>query len=292
MKLRNKYYQYLKNIINECSRVNLVTLASSSSFYLILTFIPTMLLLTRIVGFFLPEDGESTRIITKYLGLIIPTNLQGAIEIIGKILSKALYAKGSYTIFNLVILAGSSMGFINSIWRNLSIITHDNSYNSLKKYLKGFVFLAIGITFFLCVFFLPTLLSFIFTMLKIPFILNILNYFSLSELYQSVLEYLNSAEYISYVLTVLFATLFYKFILFDKVDTKRAAIGAFLFTSSLSLVRVTFYLYADMVTSGLLSSYGASYIIVLMYIWVFLIMVLFYSSIIISLELMKFKKTS
>ena len=286
---KRKFHVAFKGILKECDRVNIVTLASSSSFYLILTFIPTMLLVTRLIGLILPEDGKGLELVTKYLELFIPNKLNGAVDIIGKILNKALYAKGSYTFFNLLVLAASSMGFINSVWRNLAIITDDKTYNSYRKYYKGLLFLLIGVSFFLCVFFLPTLLSFFATLLRFPFILNVLEYFNLATLYEKILTYLNSVDYISYILTVIFATIFFKFILFQKVDNKRAFIGALVFTSSLGIVRISFYLYADMVTSGMLSNYGASYIVVLMYIWVFLIMMLFYSSIVISLELMKFR---
>lgn len=278
-----------KSVYKESQRVNLITLASSSSFYLILTFIPTMLLLTRLVGLFIPEGGQASKVVTGYLGLFIPSHLEGAIEMIGGILSKALYAKGSYTFFNFAVLATSCFGFINSIWRNLAIITHDKSYNSVKKYYKGIIFLAIGLIFLLCVFFLPMLIGFLISLLKFPFIMNILEYFNVADLYTKVLGYIESAKYISYLLTLVFASVFFKFILLNKVDFKRAFLGAFIFTSLLSIVRVSFYLYANMVTSGLLNNYGASYIVVLMYIWVFLSMILFYSSIVVSLEMMKFK---
>ncbi len=263
---------------------NVITLASSSSFFFILTFVPTVLLLVRLLGSVLGENSQSLSIISKYISFLVPQNVQGVVPMIKNIIQKPMFASGSYTFFNLVFLAVSSLGFFNSIWRNLTIITEDSSYNTVKKYVKGLGAMLIAFAFLLITFFFPMISNGLFSIMESTPIMKILETLKIVSLIETIDLLMTRFDYISYILISIFMIILFKYILFSKVKTKSAAVGAILFTISLALIKSSFYLYANLVSQGLLKNYGASYIIVLMYIWVFVAMVLFYSSIILCLE--------
>lgn len=278
------YKNILINTKKRFENSNVITLASSSSFFFILTFVPTVLLLVRLLGSVLGENSPSLSIISKYISFLVPQNVQGVVPMIKNIIQKPMFASGSYTFFNLIFLAVSSLGFFNSIWRNLTIITEDSSYNTVKKYVKGLGAMLIAFAFLLITFFFPMISNGLFSIMESTPIMKILEVLKIVSLIESIDLLMTRFDYISYILISIFMIILFKYILFSKVRTKSAAVGAILFTISLALIKSSFYLYANLVSQGLLKNYGASYIIVLMYIWVFVAMVLFYSSIILCLE--------
>ncbi len=281
------YKRLFFNIKNQFLKSSVVTLASSSSFFFILTFVPTVLLVTRLFGFILGGQSDSLEIIAKYIGFIVPENLSGVIPMIKRLVAKSMFASGSYTIFNFIILGVSSLGFVNSIWRNLAIITEDNSYNSVKKYYRGIGAILIALSFVMTIFFLPMILNGVLFLANKTPIMAILAKFNILSIFEESVRVVNRFDAVSYIFTSIFMIVLFKYILFSKVSTKSAAVGAVFFTVTLGLIKSSFYLYANLVSSGLLKNYGASYIIVLMYVWVFVAMILFYSSIILSIEIEK-----
>lgn len=284
---RNKILSFCSTIKDECDKKHILTLASSSSFFLILTFVPFTLLLTRALGLFLGVigDGETSQfdLLVSYSSRFIPANLTGVVKVLSGLLKNALFAQGKYTIINFVFLFISSLGFINSIWRALSIITNDKNMNSIKKVLKGGGLIGIAFTFFIVVFFLPMIFKGLSFILSLKYVAKVLNFLHIKDLMTAENFEFFGMDFISFGLIIVFFTFLFKYILHPRVNLKSSLVGSLVFSLSMILLKGTFFLYVQLVKDGLMQNYGASYSLVLMFVWIFISMTIFYFSVIFTL---------
>jgi membrane protein len=273
----------LKKLKHECESKHIVMLASSSSFFLILTFVPFILLLTRALGIFFGPEGEKFQLIMDYLAQLTPPNLNGVLVILENLLKNALYAKTKFTTLNLFFLLISSFGFINSVWRAMAIITEERAMRSFKRLIKGLGALGISFTFFLIIFWIPILMRGINYVLSLKYIQDFIEFLHLEKILDMGVNAFFGIDIFSYALIIFFFAILFKYILHPRVNFKSALVGASFFGFSMVGIKSSFYFYVDLTKNGLVQNYGASYTFVLMFIWIFVSMIIFYFSVIFSL---------
>ena len=277
--------EFLKELKRQCELKHIVMLASSSSFFLILTFVPFALLLTRALGLFFGPEGEKFQLIMDYLTQLTPPNLNGALVIIENLLKNALFAKTEFTTLNFIFLLISSFGFINSVWRAMAIITEQKAMKSFTRLVKGIGALGISFTFFLIIFWLPILIRGVDFILSLKYVANFVRFLHLEHLLDLGVNAFFGVDLFSYALIIIFFAILFKYILHPRVDFKSALAGAAFFGFSMVGIKSSFFFYVALTKNGLVQNYGASYSFVLMFIWIFISMIIFYFSVIFSLVL-------
>lgn len=287
------FFILLKKLKKECEDKHIITLASSSSFFLILTFVPFTLLLTRVLGFVVGPESGKFQLLMNYLSQLTPPNLDGVLIIIEGLLKKSLYAKSQFTLMNLIFLLLSSFGFINSVWRAIAIITEEKAMRSITRLFKGLGALGISFIFFLVIFWIPILMRGVSFVLESDFVQGFLRFLKVERVMDYGFDLFFGVDIFSYALIILFFGVLFKYILHPKVNFKSALVGASFFGFSMVGIKSSFYFYVDLTKNGLMQNYGASYTFVLMFVWILVSMIIFYFSVIFTLvfhELRRIKR--
>lgn len=287
------FFILLKKLKKECEDKHIITLASSSSFFLILTFVPFTLLLTRVLGFVVGPESGKFQLLMNYLSQLTPPNLDGVLIIIEGLLKKSLYAKSQFTLMNLIFLLLSSFGFINSVWRAIAIITEEKAMRSVTRLFKGLGALGISFIFFLVIFWIPILMRGVSFVLESDFVQGFLRFLKVERVMDYGFDLFFGVDIFSYALIILFFGVLFKYILHPKVNFKSALVGASFFGFSMVGIKSSFYFYVDLTKNGLMQNYGASYTFVLMFVWILVSMIIFYFSVIFTLvfhELRRIKR--
>jgi membrane protein len=281
---------FFKDLYQECDKKHILTLASSSTFFLILTFVPALLLLTRFLGFFLGGESAKVSMILGYASHFLPPNLTGMMDILDKLLNNALFAQGPYTLFNFVFLTILSLGFINSIWRSIAIITEDQSMNSIKKIVKGVGTLAMGLGFLLLLFWMPVLFKGLSYLFKSDLFLAATRMFirggQVNFVDDGLITFFNI---LAYILFAVFISVLFKYLLHRGADWVSSFSSGVFFTFAIYVLKQLFFLYVGLAKDGLVQNYGASYSIVLVLIWCLCAMSLFYFSLILALLVKRYR---
>ena len=288
----SRILKFSLTLYKECKSKHILTLASSSSFFLLITFVPFTLLIVKALGFVIGGQEDQYHLILNYVKQLVPSNLKGVVDIFSKVLQKALFAKGSHTIINFSFLFLSTLGFVNSIWRALGLITGEKEINSLMKVVKGIGIVGLAFIFFLVMFFMPVIIELLQHIVELGFVVNTLAFLNLDKVLsvQNISVY--TMDFLSFALIVGFFTSLFKYILHPRVKTKSALVGAFVFSTLMIILKTSFYLYVDLTKSGLVQNYGASYSIVLMFVWILSSMAIFYFSVIFTLTYCTFFHSS
>lgn len=225
-------------------------LAASSSFYIILTIVPFLLLTTRVVGLFFngPEDIYSY--VIEVSGYTFPEIAPELLIKIKALVAKPLQGGTSFTIINSFLLLISCLTFFNSLWGGLYLLSGDMMFLSWKRHLRAFGMLGMMI---LIVFF-SFLLQPVLKWLGIPFGLTIWQFF---------------------IFWIAFSLTYYW--LFGGSGKKREAVlASATFVGLLIGSKGLFWLYLLAIRSSVEINYGEYYLIFVGAIWVFLFMNLFF----------------
>ena len=143
-----------------------LTLASSSSFFAIITSVPFFLLTIRGIGYFL---GNLTRT-QKYLFVLgnrfFPDVAPQLLLQAQNLIRGPLFANNNFTFINFLFLIISAITFLNSIWMGIYFITEDKNILSFWKILKGFVIIGITLLMLAMIFVLPPIIIYIIKFLQ------------------------------------------------------------------------------------------------------------------------------
>ena len=271
------------------------TLASSSTFYILLTIVPFFLLIIRVIGMLL-GDVESTQVhifdlTAKFLPDVAPeilTKVQGMVK-------GPLFANGQFTALNFIILMASSLSFFNSIWNGLFLITEDKSYLNLSKHLKGLFVIGVTILSLSFLFFMPTLIFYIgklmsnniiveFVELNFPDLFSRLSYFSPSTF---ELGFVLKSNFFHFIIFSLFFTFLYRWFFSWKLSFKQSLVGSLTFSLLVILGKNLFWIYFMYVRETLIRNYGDYYTLIIAIIWLYLTMSFFYYGTCVCTTLMK-----
>jgi membrane protein len=273
------------------------TLASSSTFYILLATVPFFLLIIRVIGMLL-GDLETTS--TKFFDLaskFLPDVAPEILNQIQNIVKGPLFAKGKFTIINFLILMASSLSFFNSIWNGLFLITEDKSYLNHSKHLKGLLVIGVTILLLTVLFFLPTLIFYVGKLMShnalVDYIeLNYPDLFSRLSLFSGKgldLSFVVKSNFFHFIIFASFFSFLYRWFFSWKLSLKQALAGSFTFSFLIITGKNLFWIYFMYVRETLVRNYGDYYTVIIAIIWLYLTMSFFYYGACVCTTLMKKK---
>lgn len=260
------------------------TLASSSSFYALITIVPFALLMVRGIGYFLGNLDKTQ----KYLFLIgsrfFPEVAPQLLIKLQLLIKGPLFAGTNFTVLNFFFLAVSTITFLNSIWMGIFFITDDKSILSLWRILKGFVIIGMTLVMLGLIFILPPIIIFVIKFLQtnaithffyenFDFLRPIMNFIMKINLRKS--HWLNSNMLHISILIVYF-TVLYRWLFSWKIHLHEAFVAAMTFSISVFIGKSIFWIYMYYVRTSLMRNYGDLYTSVMGVIWLFYLMCFFF----------------
>ncbi|ATH08767.1 hypothetical protein BIY24_12660 [Halobacteriovorax marinus] len=260
------------------------TLASSSTFYILLTIVPFFLLLIRVVGIFIGDINSTQLKIFNLVESFFPDVAPEILTQVQGIVKGPLFAGGEFTVINFAILLISSLSFFNSIWNGLFLITEDRSYLRFTKHLKGIFVIGVTIMCLTLFFFLPSLFFYsgqLFTnntvvdylATNFPSLLSVSDYFSGFNYGFSYI--LKSNIFHAIIFTFFFAFL-YRWFFSWRLSLKEAFISSLIFSCLVIVGKNLFWIYFIYVRDNLIKNYGDYYTLIVGVIWIYFTMSFFY----------------
>ncbi len=260
------------------------TLASSASFYALITIVPFALLMVRCIGYFLGNLDKTQ----KYLFLI---GSQFFPEVAPQLLTKLqllikgpLFAGTNFTLLNFFFLAVSTITFLNSIWLGIYFITEDKNILSLWRILKGFVIIGMTLLMLGLIFILPPVIIYIIKFMQsnlitqffydnFEFLRPVMNFLLKVNLKKSY--WLNS-NILHIGILIVYFTILYRWLFSWKIQLHEAFVAAMAFSFSVFLGKSIFWIYIYYVRASLMRNYGDLYTSVMGVIWLFYLMCFFF----------------
>lgn len=260
------------------------TLASSSTFYALITVVPFILLLVRGIGFFLGNINQTQKYLFILGARFFPTAAPQLLLTIQGMIKGPLFAGSKFTILNFIVLAITSITFLNSIWMGIYFITEDKNILSLWRILKGFVIIGITLIMLALIFLLPPAIIFIVKFIQtnaltqffyetFDFLRPFLLYIKKINLRKSY--WLNSS-FLHITILIAYFTVLYRWLFSWKISFKEAFVAALAFSTSIFIGKSLFWIYFYYVRANLMQNYGDLYTSVVGVIWMFYLMCFFF----------------
>jgi membrane protein len=227
-----------------------MTLASSSSFYALITVVPFLLLMIRVIGFFLGLIQTQ-----KYLFIIgskfFPEVAPQLLLKLQALIKGPLFAESHFTALNFLFLAISTITFINSIWMGIFFITEDHSILSLWRILKGFVIIGITLLMMGLLFILPPVIIYVIKFVQSNMITQFFwdNFEFLRPALKFLMQvnlkksyWLNSSVLHSTIILAYF-TVLYRWLFSWKISLRESFVASLSFTFSMFIGKYLFWIY-------------------------------------------------
>jgi membrane protein len=261
-----------------------MTLASSSSFYAIITAVPFLLLLIRGIGYFLGNVSQTQKYLFVLGQRFFPEVAPQFLIKIQMLIKSAIFADDHFTLLNFVFLMISSISFLNSIWMGVYFVTEDRSILSFWKILKGFVIIGITLLMLAMIFIVPPIIIFVIKFIQtnavtqfmyesIDFLRPFITYIKKINLKKSYWLHSNTLH-ISVV--IIYFTVLYRWLFSWKISLKEALVASLAFSISVFIGKSLFWIYVDSAREGLIQNYGELYTSMVGLIWVFYLMCFFF----------------
>jgi membrane protein len=260
------------------------TLASSSSFYALITIVPFALLMVRGIGYFLGNLDKTQ----KYLFLIgsqfFPEVAPQLLTRLQLLIKGPLFAGTNFTVLNFLFLAVSTITFLNSIWMGIYFITGDKNILSLWRILKGFVIIIMTLCMLGLIFILPPIIIYIIKFFQSNAITHFLydNFDFLRPIMNFILKvnlkksYWLNSNILHITILIVYFTALYRWLFSWKIKLHEAFVAAIAFSLSVFLGKSIFWVYIYYVRTSLMRNYGDLYTTVMGVIWLFYLMCFFF----------------
>lgn len=260
------------------------TLASSSTFYLLITIVPSLLLLIRGVGFFLGNLRQTQKYLFILGSKFFPEVAPELLLKLQSMIKGPLFADAKFTMINFIVLAVSAITFLNSIWSGLYIITEDKKAISWSRVLKGFVIIGITMLAVLLLFILPPIIIYFIKLLKDNFMMDFL--YQTFDSLRPFLKWIKTLDHrktywlrstgLHSTLVFIYFAILYQWLFNWKLKWREAIIAASTFAFSVYVGKDLFWIYIYSVKKGLMHSYGELYSSILGLVWIFFLMCFFF----------------
>jgi membrane protein len=260
------------------------TLAAASSFYVIITLVPLMLLLIRLLGFVIGDLSRGSDEIFFYLKQFLPDVSPEIFERVQEMVQGPLFGGRGATLVNLGLLLITSLSFFNSIWNGLYLITNDKTYLSFWKNVKGVVIIGITIGLMLASLLIPQAFVLFAKTLQNNFVVDFVWEF-FPPLQPAIAwfqghdvarwKFFTSLPFYAMVLVVYF-TLLYRWFFSWKLPYFNSMIAAVTFMACFFVGKNFFWIYFIHVRDNLISNYGDFYTVIVGLMWVYVVMTFFY----------------
>lgn len=260
------------------------TLASSSSFYALITIVPFVLLMVRGVGYFLGNLDRTQKYIFLIGSHFFPDIAPELLTQLQHLIKGPLFTGTNFTLLNFFFLAITTITFINSIWMGMFFITDDKSILSHWRILKGFVIIGMTLFMLALVFILPPIIIYIIKFMQTNLVTQFLwdNFDFLRPLLKYALKinlkksYWLNSNILHISLLIIYFTTLYRWLFSWKIHLHEAFVAALSFSVSVFVGKSIFWIYIYYVRSSLIMNYGDLYTSVLGIIWVFYLMCFFF----------------
>lgn len=260
------------------------TLASSSTFYALITIIPFLLLTVRGLGYFLGNINRTQKYIFVLGGRFFPEIAPQFLLTIQNMIKGPLFAGTQFTLLNFFVLAVSTITFLNSIWMGIFFITEDKSILSIWRILKGFVIIGITLFMVLMLFMLPPIIIYVVKFIQTNIITQF--FYENFDLLRPLLTFIKSinlrrsywlnSSFLQVSLLIIYFTVLYRWLFSWKIQLKEAFIAALAFSTSVFIGKSLFWIYIYYVRGSLMRNYGDLYTSVVGVIWLFYLMCFFF----------------
>lgn len=260
------------------------TLASSSSFYALITVVPFALLMVRGIGYFLGNLDRTQ----KYLFIIgsrfFPEIAPQLLTKLQLLIRGPLFAGANFTLLNFIFLAVTTITFLNSIWMGVYFITEDKSILSPWRILKGFVIIGMTLIMLALVFVLPPVIIFVVKFMQTNMLTQFFwdNFDFLRPMLKYILKinlrksYWLNSNMLHISILIIYFTALYRWLFSWKIQMREAFVAAMAFTLSVFIGKYIFWIYIYYVRTSLMRSYGDLYTTVMGVIWLFYLMCFFF----------------
>lgn len=261
-----------------------MTLASSSSFYALITVVPFVLLMIRGIGFFLGNLARTQKYLFVLGARFFPEIAPDLLIKLQAMIKGPLFAESHFTLLNFFFLAVSTITFINSIWMGVYFITEDKKVLSMWRILKGFAIIGLTLLMIGLIFILPPIIIYLLKILQNNVLVQFLwdNFDFARPLLSTIMKinikksyWLNSDILHLSVILVYFSIL-YRWLFNFKISWKESFVASLAFSVSMFIGKYAFWLYLTFVRSGLIRNYGDFYTSVVGVIWLFYLMCFFF----------------
>ena len=260
------------------------TLASSSSFYALITIVPFLLLMVRGIGYFLGNLDRTQKYLFVIGSQFFPDIAPELLMHLQALIKGPLFAGSSFTLLNFIFLAVSTITFLNSIWMGIYFISDDKSILSLWRILKGFVIIGMTLLMLGLFFILP------------PIIISVVKFFQSNVLTQFFYDnfealrpsiaymlkinikksYWLRSSLLQIVVLIVYFTELYRWLYSWKLKWHEAFVAAMAFACSVFIGKSIFWIYVYYVRASLMRNYGDLYTSVMGIIWIFYLMCFFF----------------
>jgi membrane protein len=260
------------------------TLASSSTFYALITVVPVLLLIVRGIGYFLGNINQTQKYLFILAGRFFPEVAPQLLNTLQGMIKGPLFAGTQFTILNFFILAISAINFLNSIWMGIYFITEDRNILSLWRILKGFVIIGITLIMVSLLFLLPPLIIYCVKVIQTNIITQFFyeNFDFLRPTITFIKEinlrksYWLRSNVLHITLLIMYFTVLYRWLFSWKIQLKEAFVASLAFSVSVFIGKSVFWIYIYYVRGGLMRNYGDLYTSVVGVIWLFYLMCFFF----------------
>ncbi len=260
------------------------TLASSSTFYALITIVPFLLLTVRGIGYFLGNINRTQKYLFVLGGRFFPEVAPQFLVTLQNMIKGPLFAGTQFTVLNFFVLMVSTVTFLNSIWMGIYFITEDKSILSVWRILKGFVIIGITLLMVMLLFLLPPMIIYVVKFIQtnmitqffyenFDFLRPALTFIKKINLRRSY--WLNSS-FLHITIMIAYFTVLYRWLFSWKIQLKEAFIAALAFSTSLFIGKSLFWIYMYYVRGSLIRNYGDLYTSVVGVIWLFYLMCFFF----------------
>ncbi len=253
------------------------TLAASVSFYTLLSVIPLLLLLVRMVGMWIKDLAVFKYHLFNMGKKLFPQMAPDLLNFAEQLVSAHLFASGKWTAFNLGILAFSALSMFNAIWNGVHWITQHGHKDTFIRYLKGFTLILLTIGLMVCVLTIPLLVKSMMNLLANNVVVeNVVRTVpSLNEFHEWIKTFqmgryfFFKSRLFSTTIILFYFTFLYRWFFPVKINIKYAFTAACTFVLLMICGRELFWVYLKFGKSGLVANYGSHYTLVLGIIWIF-----------------------
>jgi len=260
------------------------TLASSTSFYALITVVPFALLMVRGIGYFLGNLDKTQKYIFLIGSKFFPEVAPELLIRLQLLIKGPLFAGTNFTLLNFFFLAVSTITFLNSIWMGIFFITDDKSILSPWRILKGFVIIGMTLIMLSLMFILPPAIIYIIKFMQtnvlthffyenFEFLRPVINFVLKINLKKSY--WLNS-NILHISILIVYFTVLYRWLFSWKIHLHEAFVAAISFSLSVFLGKSIFWIYIYYVRTSLMRNYGDLYTSVMGVVWLFYLMCFFF----------------
>ncbi|MFZ8932457.1 MAG: YihY/virulence factor BrkB family protein [Bacteriovoracaceae bacterium] len=274
---------YLKSLFVRSASIfierNLPLVAAGSSFFLMLTIIPFIILLMKTAGlFFLNISGIELKIF-ELLKTFLPETSPELLSTFQQIIQKALLRKSGQDVYiSIVFLSLGSLSLFGSLSKGLELIKEKKNKATLKK-IEDLFFVGISVVFAIACLTLPAVLDALYGLMNNITVLSKIES-TFPELLKvfSVFKYLKSGQYLFPIILWLYITFLLSWYFRFKLRKRDFLLISLFFLLTLNMAKWLFIIYIKTVSQGMVSNYGGLYTYILAMLWIYLVMIAFYFS--------------